>query len=652
MDLIIVESPTKARTLTNFLGSRYKIVASMGHIRDLPKSKLAVDVDHNYQPTYETIEAKKKQISEIRSAAKQAKDIILATDPDREGEAIAFHLTEILDKPQGRILRITFHEITKEAVDEALKHPGQINLALVDAQQARRVLDRLVGYKLSPMLWKKVRRGLSAGRVQSVAVRLIVDREKEILAFKPEAYWEFIARLYKTDKTRFFSAKLVKINNKKAEVKSAGEAQTIEQGLKKADYLVSNLESKKVARNPYPPFTTSTLQQAAANKFYFPAKRTMSLAQRLYEAGLITYHRTDSVKLSNQALTMIRDYIKKEYGPDYLPAKPLFYKTKSKNAQEAHEAIRPTKLTDQPALDRDEQKLYELIKKRTVASQMNQAIYDSLTVDVVADKIYFLRKVGQKLVFDGWLRVWQESPREPDPELTVLAELKINDKVQLNELETLAKTTQPPFRYTEAMLVKALEEKGIGRPSTYAPIITTIQSRQYVEKKEGRFWPTPVGTAVTDFLLINFPDIMDYQFTAGMEDDLDIIAQGKKKWTAVVDHFYRPLAKILDKVEATSKRVEIPVEKTGEPCPECHQGDQVIRTGRFGKFLSCSRFPDCRWKDKYRETLPGVTCPDCGAEVVVKSTKRGKKFYGCDNYPKCKWASWYKPKPATQPQTV
>jgi DNA topoisomerase-1 len=643
MKLIIVESPTKARTLSRFLGPDFKIMASMGHVRDLPKKKLGVDEENNYKPSYEALVDKKKTIKELKSAAVKARAVILATDPDREGEAIAYHVKHLCSG--AKFGRITFHEITKDAVLQALNRAGSINMALVHAQQARRVLDRLVGYKLSPLLWRKVRRGLSAGRVQSVTVRLIVERERLIKDFKPEDYWEFYARLFKDKASRFFTAKLVRIDDKKVAVGDKKKANKITAELKKAKYEVVKVAKNEVIKNPPPPFITSSLQRNAANLYRYSARRTMSLAQRLYEAGLITYHRTDSVTLSAQAIKMLRGHIRKEYGANYLPPTARQYKTKAKSAQEAHEAIRPTKLVYKRELKGAESKLFQLIKNRALASQMASAVYDKTTVEVKAGKKYLFRKTAQDLKFDGFLKLWEKADQEIDPEAVVLAKINTKDKLNLKELKTEAKQTQPPGRYTEAGLIRALENRGIGRPSTYAPIITTIQSRQYVEKEEGHFCPTPVGMAVTEFLEKNFPKIMDYEFTAGMEDNLDKVALKEEKWQAVIDDFYKPFAKNLKTVGNKAKRVEIPTEKIGKKCPKCKKGEQVIRVGRFGKFLSCSRFPDCEWKDTYKEVIKGVKCPECGGKILVRQTRAGKRFFGCEKYPKCKWASWRRPKP-------
>ena len=663
--LIIVESPTKSRTLAGFLGDEYQILATMGHIRDLPKSRLGVDVDHDFKPEYVLMAKKEEAIQKIQQEAKKAMEVILATDSDREGEAIAWHTAQILRKiPNSKfqipnfLSRITFHEITKAAIEKALNQPGKINKQLVNAQQARRVLDRLVGYKLSPLLWRKIRRGLSAGRVQSVTVRLIVDREREIEKFKPEEYWEIWAQLSAAvhpGGVNDILAKLVKINDKKADLKTGIQTKKVVSELKKANYQVEKIEKKEIFQNPSPPFITSTLQQKAAQTLYFSGKRTMRAAQSLYEKGLITYHRTDSVVLSKQAMAKIRRYINSTYGEKYLPEKPRFYKTKSKLAQEAHEAIRPTDVWQisnfkSQISNKDEERLYELIFKRAVASQMASAVWDQTKIDVQAEReknIYQLLVEGRVIKFNGWLVLYGDVETAEK-----LPELKKGDELDLIKVDPQQKFTQPPSRYTEATLIKALEQQGIGRPSTYAPIVSTIQTRQYVEKKEGRFHPTPVGITVNDFLLKYFADVFDYQFTAQMENDLDEIAKGEKKWVPVVREFYQPFEKKLVSVTKNSKRVKVPTEKIGKECPQCRKkglpanrrGQLVIRVGRFGKFISCSRFPKCEYTAPFIQKLKGVKCPKCGGGIVIKKTKKGHQFFGCSNWPKCKWASWKNPK--------
>lgn len=657
MNLIIVESPTKARTLSRFLGKEFGLQATMGHIKDLPKSRIGVDIDNNFATNYEIVANKKKYIKEIKKTAKKAKRVFLATDPDREGEAIASHVKDLLGN--SKTSRIVFHEITKGAVEKAIENPREIDQNLVDAQIARRVLDRLVGYKLSPLLWKKVRRGLSAGRVQTATVRLIVEREREIEAFKPEEYWEIFCEVesLKLKAENKFITKLIKIDGKKAEIKDGKRAEKVVSDLKKAAYSVFDAKKKEVKKNPYPPFTTSTLTQSAARMFFWSAKRTMSVAQKLYERGLITYHRTDSTHIARTALFGVRSFIKKVYGDKYLPEKPRVYKTKSKLAQEAHEAIRPTKLKGiSSGLTKEHKRLYDLIWKRFVTCQMAASVYDKTTIDVAAqvekrkkEKKYLLRVAGQIMKFDGWRIVYgetkdQKSKIKNDDKTTELPPVTKNDPLQLIEVDPQQKFTEPPPRYGEASLIKTLEKLGIGRPSTYAPTISTIQIRNYVEKIEGRFHPTPVGITVNDFLIKNFPDVFDYSFTADMEGGLDKVANGKAKWTKEIGDFYHPFEKKLEQVSEKSKRVKIEVEAVGKKCPECKNGDLVIRIGRFGKFISCSRFPKCKHTEKFIEKI-GMKCPDCGkGEVIIKQTRKGRKFYGCSRYPKCKWASWRKPR--------
>jgi len=669
MNLIIVESPTKARTLSRFLGKDYSVEATMGHIKDLPKSKIGVEVTKNFKPSYLVVAKKQQSIDTIINSAKKASTIYLATDPDREGEAIAQHVKEVLQDSRfpglakrsgagkikdSRLRRIVFHEITKEAVEQALKNPKEVNNDLVDAQIGRRVLDRLVGYKLSPLLWKKVRRGLSAGRVQTVTVRLIVEREREIQAFKPKEYWEIFAKLkIKNEKLKVneFLVKLIKIDDKKVEVTNKKDADLVVSDLKIAGYKVDSVNRREVRKNPYPPFTTSTMTQVGARLFSWSAKRTMNIAQKLYEEGLITYHRTDSTNIASSAIDKVRSFINTRYGKNYLPDTPRFYKTKSKVAQEAHEAIRPTEvdsmLNSKLQMLNDQKKLYDLIWRRFVACQMEASVYDETTIDVIAmskiknqkSNVYSLRASGQIMKFDGWRKVIPSSYEETP----VLPLVEKDEALDLIKVISEQKFTQPPPRYNEASLIKTLEKLGIGRPSTYAPTITTIQIRYYVEKIEGKFQPTPIGVAVNDFLIINFPDIFDYSFTAAMEDDLDNIANGSRKWTAMMQEFYSPFEKKLEGVEEKSKRVKIGVEKTGKICPSCGKGELVVRIGRFGKFISCSRFPDCKFKERYIEKI-GVKCEECKkGDVIVRKTKTGRKFYGCSRYPKCKWASWRKP---------
>jgi len=683
MDLIIVESPTKAKTLSRFLGGdEYKVEATMGHVRDLPESKLGVEIENNFEPQYVISPKKKETIEKLKKAALGAEKIYLATDPDREGEAIAWHISELLScylasslsrKKEKRdnditryregISRITFHEITQKAINEALSKPGEINMDLVEAQTSRRILDRLVGYKLSPLLWQKVRKGLSAGRVQSVTVRLIVEREKEIERFVPIEYWEIEALLQKfiggslPDAPKFL-AKLARRNGEKVEITNETQASEIVGELEKAGYEIYGVDKKEVRRNPYPPFTTSTLQQAAAIRLGWSSKRTMNIAQGLYEQGLITYHRTDSTNLAIEAVMEARDFVKESFGEQYLPEKPVFYKTKSKSAQEAHEAVRPTDVqfkvqgeklkVDEDKIVGDEGKLYDLIWKRFVACQINPAVVEVTTVVTQAageKNIYLLETRGATEKFDGWRRVYGkvEETDESGEKIEKLPEVSVGDELKMLEIKPEQKFTQPLPRFNEASLIKTLEELGIGRPSTYAPTISTIQERNYVEKQERVFVPTALGVAVTDFLMEYFPDILDYQFTAKMEDDLDEIANGQKKRVPVLSEFYNPFSQKLEGVKRVAQRVPVEVEATGESCPLCKEGSVIIRIGKFGKFLACSRFPECKYRAPFVKKVEGFKCPKCGGDVVYKKTKKGKGFYGCASWPKCDFASWRKP---------
>jgi len=657
-NLVIVESPTKARTIGKFLTKDFEIKASMGHIMDLPKSKLGVDVDHGFLPQYEPVFEKKMIIADLKESGKKADSIILATDPDREGEAIASHIKEILGKGNDKkFKRIVFHEITKEAVEEALKNPRDIDSDLVDAQTARRVLDRLVGYKLSPVLWQKVRRGLSAGRVQSVALRLIVEREREIEKFKKEKYWT-ISAIYLKDKEVEFE--LIEINSERIETQqilelydgqyrvtksilgSEEKAKEVVDNLNQKNFAVSDVSKKETRRSPYPPFTTSTLQQEASRRLSFSGKRTMTLAQKLYEEGFITYHRTDSVVIAQSATLALRNYIKKEYGDKYLPEKPRFYKTKQKLAQEAHEAIRPTVLNNtseivQKELGRDFSRLYDLIFLRAVSSQMADAVIESTTVLIDStDKKYRFKANGSILLFDGFLKVTPQALND-----NLLPDFKASEEINFKEILQKEHETMPPPRYNDASLIGTLEEKGIGRPSTYATIISTIEGRRYVERQEGKFVPTHLGVAVNDFLVENFSSIDDVPFTAQMEDELDAVANEKKEWVPVIEKFYGELAQKLEDVKG-AQRVKIETEETDEICPKCGS-KLVIRIGRFGKFMSCSTFPKCDFTKPYLEEV-GIPCPKCGkdqrGQIILKRTRKGHKFYGCSNYPKCDFAAW------------
>jgi len=649
MKLVIVESPTKTKSLSKYLGNKYQVMATMGHIRDLPKSKMGIEIiedaklkldkRYKFKPEYALVKGKGKQVSTLKSAAKKADEIILATDPDREGEAIAFHTAEILNAK--KCSRVVFHAITKEAVLEAFKHLGKIDMTLVNAQQARRMLDRVVGYKLSPVLWRKVRRGLSAGRVQSVAVRLVVEREKEIEAFKPEEYWKIVSNLkIKTSKDKIF-AELVRKDNKKYVVGNKKEAENVKKILESSEHIVKSVVKKERRLWPKPPFKTSTLQQAAANRFGWSAKNTMRVAQSLYEHGLITYHRTDSLSFATDAVDKIRSLIKKKYGVVYLPERRVFYKTSGKVvAQEAHEAIRPANLIadDQIAdIGGMDQKLYRLIWERTLASQMKPAVVDWTKI-VIGASNYESETTGQTVKFDGFRKVWGGDLGE-----LILPEVKIGDCLDLIKVENEQKFTQGPARFNDASLIRELEKRGIGRPSTYAPTISTIIDRGYVERTDKKFFATKVGIVVIEFLVEHFKTEMDYDFTAKMEADLDGIASGKKECNEVLSEFYGGFHKSVEKAIEKAERVKIPTEKTGEKCPECKEGEIIIREGRFGRFLSCDKFPECKHTAPLIEYFGESKCEECGARVVVKKTRTGRMFYGCEKYPKCKWASWKKP---------
>lgn len=679
MNLVIVESPTKARKLSKFLGSDYVVEASVGHIRDLPKSGLSVDTENNFEPTYAISKDKNKVVSKLRAAAGKADKIYLATDPDREGEAIAWHVKYVLENTTGKnktkaqFLRATFHEITKSAVLKAMDNPTELSMDMVDAQQARRVVDRLVGYKLSPVLWKKVRRGLSAGRVQSVALRLIVEKEREIEAFVPEEYWELDVALSANKLTKIaaftkeskvvedlnqdvFISRVISVEGKKFEPKVEGVVAPVLAVLDDASYKVDNIEKKERSRVSLPPFTTSTLQQKSATSFGYSGKQTMSLAQQLYEEGLITYHRTDSMVLSETAVVMAREFIVKEYGDNYLPKTQNIFSKKSKNAQEAHEAIRVTDITIQgndilqksARFTPQHAKLYDLIWRRYVSSQMEKAAYNQTSVTIEfsnskssGPKSGMLRTSGSILKFDGWMRLF------PNREDTLLPDLSEGQALNFIDKTAAQKFTQPPARFNDASLIKELERRGIGRPSTYASIISVIIDRGYIERTQKKFFASSVGMTVSDFLLKHFPIVMDYDFTAEMEENLDRISRGEKEWRKIVADFYNPLEKTIESVTDKAERTQIPVEKTGEKCPDCnaeHGGEIVIRTGRFGKFKSCNRFPECKFTQNIVEVVEDVICPLCQkGEVTIKNTRWGKPFFGCGNYPKCNWASWKKP---------
>jgi len=661
MTLIIVESPTKAKTLSKFLGKDYQIEATMGHIRDLPKAALGVDVEHGFTPSYLIPKDKKKHVGELLAIARKADTVILATDPDREGEAIAWHMATILtdgiekkkltkktEKKIETFKRITFHEITKSAIDDALAHPGVIDTKLVSAQQARRILDRLVGYKLSPILWQKLsKRWLSAGRVQSVAVRLLVEREREIEKFTKEPYWTIegdfsgpITAQLISHNEEIYEKQIIlqlfdgKYTTTSSTIISEDQANAIIEDLKKP-YTVSAVEKKEISRNPSPAYTTSTLQQDAGRRLYFSSKKTMQLAQKLYEEGIITYHRTDSLNLSTKFISEAREYIANTFGKKYIPASARVYHTKSKVAQEAHEAIRPTDVTfleetlkNNPEFNHDHVRLYEIIWKRAIASQMEKALFDSTAIAITSSNAYVFQVQGSVIMFDGFLKVMGYENGE-----VVLPTVAVGDTVTLSKANSIFHETQAPPRYTEASLVKALEEKDIGRPSTYAPIISTIIDRQYVAKIEKKLVPTELGMQVTDFLVLYFPRVMDLPFTAKLEADLDAIATGEKEWVLVLKAFYDPFIEAVDMTMKTAEKIKSPVEETDEKCPLC-QSPVVIRTGRYGKFYACSTFPACTYTKQKPETID-MKCPKCGSDIVIKKTRRG-------NYPTCTFAAWKK----------
>lgn len=715
--LVVVESPAKAKTIRKYLGSGFEVMASVGHIMDLPARSMGVDLESGlFTPEYEPINGKAKVIAELKKNAKKADTIYLAPDPDREGEAIAFHIASIVKDARPKntpsIVRVRFHELTKRAIGEAFKSPDELNQDLFDAQQARRILDRVVGYQISPILWKKVQRGLSAGRVQSVAVRLVVDREREIEAFRREEYWSIEARA-ETDVGAAFKVKLAKIDNKKAEIKNGEQAQKIKADLENQRAVVSSVQKKERLRRPGPPFITSKLQQDAARACRFSTKQTMRIAQSLYEGveigeegavGLITYMRTDSTRVSNEAISDVRNFIGKNFGEDYVPKSPNFFKSK-KSAQEAHEAIRPTSLEYTPErlksfLKPEQLKLYTLIFDRFVASQMKPALYDQTSIEVKKDE-YLLRATGSILRFAGFLKAYREQADEDDQgakdeaenERTILPDVKEGEEVKLNDLLPEQHFTEPPPRFTEASLVKELEEKGIGRPSTYAAIMSTIVDKGYTEKNQGRFNPTELGRVVTDLLNENFPDIMSVEFTAQMEERLDAIEEGSANWIKTLNNFYSTFKDAVLKASEKMRNIKRMEEKTDIACEKCGShmvvkwgksgsflgcsaypdcsstmpfkrvDGQIVpeekknvgdvkcpscgaemqhKRGRFGEFLGCSRYPDCS------TTMPlpsGVKCPkdSCGGDVVVKRTKKGKPFFGCSNYPNCDFVSWNKP---------
>ncbi|WP_090511272.1 type I DNA topoisomerase [Paenibacillus sp. cl6col] len=652
--LVIVESPAKAKTIGKYLGSKYIVKASMGHVRDLPKSQIGVEIEDNFAPKYITIRGKGSVLKELKDARKKVKKVYLAADPDREGEAIAWHLAHALELDQSEACRVVFNEITKQAVKDAFKTPRQINMDLVHAQQARRILDRLVGYKISPLLWKKVKKGLSAGRVQSVSVKLIIDRENEISAFIPEEYWTITARLNMGKSS--FDAKFYSINGEKRELTSEADVNEILHAIKGNSFVVSEVKERERLRHPSPPFTTSSLQQEAARKLNFRAAKTMSVAQQLYEGvdlgkegtvGLITYMRTDSTRISQTAQEEAGEFIKGHYGDEYMPETPRQYVKKNANAQDAHEAIRPTSIMRTPDemksfLSRDQFRLYKLVWERFVASQMTSAIMDTMTVDIKVGETMF-RANGSKIRFPGFMKVYVEGNDDGTVEDDkFLPPLTVGDSMQTEQIEPKQHFTQPPPRYTEARLVKTLEELGIGRPSTYAPTLETIQKRGYVAIEEKKFVPTELGELIIQLMEEFFPEILDVEFTAHMEEDLDHVGEGQQDWVKVLADFYESFEKRLLVAEEEMKEIEIEDEVSDEICEKCGR-HFVYKMGRFGKFLACSGFPDCRnTRPIVKDT--GVTCPKCHeGKLVERRSKKGRVFYGCDRYPECDNVMWDRP---------
>jgi DNA topoisomerase-1 len=652
--LVIVESPAKAKTISKYLGSKYIVKASMGHIRDLPKSQTGVEIENGFQPKYITIRGKGNVLKELKDASKRVKKVYLAADPDREGEAIAWHLAHYLELDEGEPCRVVFNEITKQAVREAFKSPRPINMDLVNAQQARRILDRLVGYKISPLLWKKVKKGLSAGRVQSVAVKLIIDRENEINAFVPEEYWTITARLVQ-DGTPF-EAKFHALDDEKKDLRSEQDVKRVLELIEARPFVVSEVKERERLRNPAPPFITSTLQQEAARKLGFRAAKTMSVAQQLYEGvdlgkegsvGLITYMRTDSTRISPVAQDEAKAYILEKFGAEYAPEQPRVYAKKNSNAQDAHEAIRPTSIRREPEavkpyLTRDQYRLYKLIWERFTASQMSSAVLDTMTVDLRAGRATF-RATGSKIRFPGFMKVYVEGNDDgATDEENLLPPLREGMTPERAGVEPKQHFTSPPPRYTEARLVRALEELGIGRPSTYAPTLETIHKRGYVAIEDKRFVPTELGVLVNQLMEEFFPEILNVEFTAHMEDDLDHVEEGKKDWVEVLSEFYEPFSKRLKVAEDEMREVELQEEVSDVACDKCGR-PMVYKMGKFGKFLACSGFPECRNTKPILKDI-GVSCPKCGeGRIIERRSKKGRIFYGCDKYPGCDYVSWDRP---------
>ncbi|NMA95921.1 MAG: type I DNA topoisomerase [Clostridiales bacterium] len=650
--LIIVESPAKANTIKRFLGRGYKVEATMGHVRDLPKSQFGIDVENDFEPKYITIRGKGEILRKLRKEAKSADVVYLATDPDREGEAISWHLTHALNIDETNGCRVEFNEITKSAVKQAIKNSKSIDMDLVNAQQARRMLDRIVGYNISPLLWRKVRKGLSAGRVQSVAMRIICEREDEIENFVEEEYWSLTGLFECSDKTMPIEASFYGYPDKKVELKTQSQVDAILEELDNAIYKVNSIKKGTRRRNPLPPFITSSLQRDASNKLGFSTGKTMMLAQQLYEGidikgegavGLVTYIRTDSTRVSDEAQKAARDYIVKKFGEEFIPKSPTQYKSK-KGSQDAHESIRPTSVLREPAsvrdsLKRDQYRLYKLIYERFIASQMTPARYETMTVDIHGGP-YMFRASGSRMLFPGFTIIYSESENKNDKD-KILPALSENEELKLLEYIPEQHFTKPPPRYTEASLVKELEELGIGRPSTYSPTISTIITRGYVEREARQLKPTDLGQLVNELMVEHFTNIVDYQFTADMERQLDEIEEGKKEWRSLLKEFYFPFKEDLDKADKNIEKIEIPDEETDEICEKCG-ANMVIKMGRYGKFMACPNFPKCRNTKPIIETID-VACPKCKGNVVIRKSKRGRQFYGCDNYPDCDFISWDEP---------
>jgi len=652
-DLVIVESPSKAKTISKYLGSQFTVKASMGHLRDLPKSKLGVDIENGFEPVYQPVKGREETINELKKAAQNSDKVYLATDPDREGEAISWHLKELLNLSDERALRVTFNELTKKVVQESIMHPRPIDQDLVNAQQARRILDRIVGYKLSPFLWKKIKRGLSAGRVQSATMRMVVDREEEIRAFVPEEYWLLSVDIVREEKPGRFAANYYGFGGKKAELKTAGDVQAVVDAVSKEPFVVTNVKKSEKKRSPSPPFITSTLQQEASRKLGMTPQRTMSIAQQLYEGvdvegegtiGLITYMRTDSLRISEEALADAREFIVRQYGAEYYPGQPTRYKTKA-GAQDAHEAIRPTNVFITPdkvrsSVTNDQYRLYRLIWSRFIASQMTSAVYDSVTVDVESAGHIF-RATNSVIRFPGFTAVYEEGrDDDKEEETSPLPDLETGERLRLEDIKKEQKFTQPPPRYTEATLIKAMEETGVGRPSTYAPTISTILDREYVVKEGKTLRPTALGEVVTQLMKERFADIVDLNFTARMEESLDSVEKGERDWKSVLEDFYTSFAVALEKAEKEleGEHIKIPDEVSDEVCDVCGRR-MVVKAGRFGRFLACPGYPECSFTKPLVVEMPGK-CPRCGSRILKRTSKNGYTYYACEKLKECGFMTW------------